>query len=83
VRLRGAELGHLVRERRRGRGMSQGELARAAGLSASRIQQIELGALRFLPEPGHLCAIARELELPLSELLEAAGYNEWTGGDAA
>jgi transcriptional regulator with XRE-family HTH domain len=86
-RLRSLELGRFVREHRRRRGLSQAALARAAGVSESRVQQLELGGVRFLLEPGHLRAMARALELPVSELLAVAGYCEpgpdRVGGDAA
>ena len=60
-------IGGRVREERQKAGLSQRELARRLGLSASMISQIENGATK--PSVGTLYAIVTELDLSLDDLI--------------
>ncbi len=51
---------------------SQAELARRIGLSRERYGQIERGRVKW-PEVDVLNALARELNVPVTDLLRAAG----------
>src|ERR671923_2204907 len=71
----GAGVGHLLREWRSSRGMSQLDLAMQAGFSARHVSFIETG--RTQPSRQALLVLAETLEVPLRErnrLLEAGGY---------
>ena len=63
------ELAALLRERREAAGMSRRDLADASGLSYPYISQLET-AYR-LPSPKAMQALARVLEVPVTELFEA------------
>lgn len=68
-------VGHLVRNWRQRRRMSQMELALEAGLSTRHLSFIETGRSR--PSPEVLMAVADQLDVPLRErnsMLLAAGY---------
>lgn len=68
-------VGHLVRNWRQRRRLSQMALALDAGLSARHLSFIETGRSR--PSPDVLMAVAQQLDIPLRErntLLLAAGY---------
>lgn len=65
------ELGKIIWERRRELGLSQGELARRAGLSPSFISRLEGGAYQFT-SPGTLTAIAKALEMDPQILYDVA-----------
>lgn len=68
-------LGHLLREWRSARGMSQLDLALRAGFSARHVSFIETG--RTQPSRQALLVLAETLDVPLRErnkLLEAGGY---------
>src|SRR5215467_4500969 len=68
-------VGHLLREWRAARGMSQLDLAMHAGFSARHVSFIETG--RTQPSRQALLVLAETLEVPLRErnrLLEAGGY---------
>ena len=68
-------VGHLLREWRSSRGMSQLDLAMQAGFSARHVSFIETG--RTQPSRQALLVLAETLEVPLRErnrLLEAGGY---------
>ena len=54
---------------------SQRELARRVGISNSSLNDIENGRVAK-PDPEILKRISEELDLPLQQLLKAAGYNE-------
>ena len=74
-RQRGSAVGHLLREWRAARGMSQLDLAMDAGFSARHVSFIETG--RTQPSRQALLVLAETLEVPLRErnrLLEAGGY---------
>jgi transcriptional regulator with XRE-family HTH domain len=60
------ELGHRIATLRRERGLSQDQLAEAAGLDRRSIQRYE-GAVRE-PQAGDLFLIARALDVHVSEL---------------
>jgi transcriptional regulator with XRE-family HTH domain len=71
----GSPVGHLLREWRAARGMSQLDLAIHAGFSARHVSFIETG--RTQPSRQALLVLAETLEVPLRErnrLLEAGGY---------
>jgi transcriptional regulator with XRE-family HTH domain len=71
----GSAVGHLLREWRAARGMSQLDLAMHAGFSARHVSFIETG--RTQPSRQALIVLAETLEVPLRErnrLLEAGGY---------
>jgi transcriptional regulator with XRE-family HTH domain len=71
----GSAVGHLLREWRGARGMSQLDLAMRAGFSARHVSFIETG--RTQPSRQALLVLAETLEVPLRErnrLLEAGGY---------
>lgn len=63
--------GEAVRLARRVRGMSQAELARAAGLSHQYLNDIERG--RSAGTPQALVALARVLNLSLDEIFGLGG----------
>jgi transcriptional regulator with XRE-family HTH domain len=68
-------LGHLLREWRAARGVSQLDLAMRAGFSARHVSFIETG--RTQPSRQALLILAETLDVPLRErnkLLEAGGY---------
>ena len=68
-------LGHLLREWRAARGLSQLDLAMRAGFSARHVSFIETG--RSQPSRQALLILAETLDVPLRErnkLLEAGGY---------
>jgi transcriptional regulator with XRE-family HTH domain len=68
-------LGHLLREWRAARGLSQLDLAMRAGFSARHVSFIETG--RTQPSRHALLILAETLDVPLRErnkLLEAGGY---------
>lgn len=74
-RQHGSDVGHLLREWRTARGMSQLDLAMHAGFSARHVSFIETG--RTQPSRQALLVLAETLEVPLRErnrLLEAGGY---------
>jgi transcriptional regulator with XRE-family HTH domain len=71
----GGTVGHLLREWRAARGMSQLDLALQAGFSARHVSFIETG--RTQPSRQALLVLTETLEVPLRErnrLLEAGGY---------
>jgi transcriptional regulator with XRE-family HTH domain len=72
---RSTPLGHLLREWRAARGLSQLDLAMRAGFSARHVSFIETG--RTQPSRQALLILAETLDVPLRErnkLLEAGGY---------
>jgi HTH-type transcriptional regulator, competence development regulator len=60
---------------RKERGLSLKKVEKAAGVSNAYLSQLERG-LRNPPHPDILKKLARVYEVPLSELLAAAGYAE-------
>ena len=50
------------------------DLASRLGKQPSYVTRLETGVTKTLPPPEELDAIARELHLSVSEMLEAAGY---------
>src|SRR5947208_2835425 len=69
-------IGERLRQERQRRGVSQRELARRLGVSASLISQIETG--RSKPSVGTLYAVVTELGMSLDEVF--AGAAPRTGG---
>ena len=65
-------LGARLAERRRERTLSQREVARRVGVSASLISQIETGKVQ--PSVATLMAIVNELELSIDEMLRVADF---------
>ena len=71
----GAAVGHLLREWRTARGVSQLDLAMRAGFSARHVSFIETG--RSQPSRQAVLVLAEALDVPLRDrnrLLEAGGY---------
>jgi len=71
-------IGDRLREERTKAGLSQRELARRLGLSASMISQLESGASK--PSVGTLYAIVTELNLSLDRVIRGEDYHD---GDRA
>ncbi len=65
-------LGDFIKEKRAAQDMSQRDLAAKADLSNAEISRIEAG-LRKDPSPTVLKALARALNVPMSEMLQQAG----------
>lgn len=72
-------IGDRLREERVKAGISQRELARRLGLSASMISQLESGLSK--PSVGTLYAIVTELDLSLDRVIRGDDYDD--GGPAA
>ena len=68
---KGQQLGDLIRELRDERGLSNDDLADAAGISVSTVGQIIAGTI-FCPPVARLQRIARRLNVNLSRLIAAA-----------
>ena len=66
-------LGHLIREQRQARGLSQRALARATGLQNSTIMRLEVGSLER-PDPLVLQRIARALNTELEDYYLLGDY---------
>ncbi len=73
------EIGHRLREERVRAGISQRELARRLGLSASLISQLESGQSR--PSVGTLYSIVTELGVSLDRVIRGADFAETAGSD--
>lgn len=73
-------IGERLREERIKAGMSQRELARRLGLSASMISQMESGLSK--PSVGTLYAIVTELDLSLDRVIRGDDYQGNSGDDA-
>lgn len=69
-------LGAYVRARRETLGISGRMLSAALGIEPTMLSRIETGAMKTLPEPELLRNIAAALSVPMSALLEAAGYGD-------
>lgn len=67
-----SDLGNAIARLREGRGLTQAELGKAIGLSRQRVTQLE-GGRKTWPSPEVFNSLARALEVPVTELLEAAG----------
>lgn len=74
-------IGERIRAERLRRGISLRALARAAGVSASLVSQIETGRIR--PSVSTLYAVTGALGLPVTHLLESAPIALATSGSAA
>lgn len=73
-------IGERLREERTKKGLSQRELARRLGLSASLISQLESGMSK--PSVGTLYAIVTELDVSLDQVIRREGLaEERTSGD--
>ncbi len=70
-------IGERLREERTKAGMSQRELARRLGLSASMISQMESGLSK--PSVGTLYAIVTELDLSLDRVIRGEDYQDNSG----
>lgn len=73
-------IGDRLREERRKAGLSQRELARRLGLSASMISQLESGVSK--PSVGTLYAIVTELGLSLDRVIRGEDFEERPNGPA-
>ncbi len=71
-------IGGRLRDERVKAGLSQRELARRLGLSASMISQLESGASK--PSVGTLYAIVTELDLSLDRIIRGDGYGDQRAG---
>jgi transcriptional regulator with XRE-family HTH domain len=71
-------IGDRLREERKRAGISQRELARRLGLSASMISQIESGLSK--PSVGTLYAIVTELDLSLDRVIRGDDYDRGGAG---
>ena len=69
------ELGKFIHEKRTEKGLSQRELANAAGISNAEISRLEAGK-RKASSPAVLKAIAKALNVPVEVLLEKSGIIE-------
>ena len=65
--------GAYIRQARQAKGLSSRALARAVGVNDATIVRIEQGAIEA-PRPNVLSAIARALELPLSDVFAMDDY---------
>ena len=65
--------GAYIRQARQQQGLSSRALARVVGVNDATIVRIEQGAIEA-PRPNVLSAIARALELPLSDVFAMADY---------
>ena len=74
-------IGERLRDERVKVGLSQRELARRLGLSASLVSQIESGQSK--PSVGTLYAIVTELDLSLDRLMRGDDYPATSGNGAA
>jgi len=74
-------IGHRLREERVKAGISQRELARRLGLSASLISQLEGGQSR--PSVGTLYSIVTELDVSLDRVIRGDDFPERAGEDTA
>jgi transcriptional regulator with XRE-family HTH domain len=72
-------IGHRLREERVRAGLSQRELARRLGLSASLISQLESGQSR--PSVGTLYSIVTELGVSLDQVIRGSELAGAVGGD--
>jgi putative transcriptional regulator len=59
-----------VRERRRERGLSQADLAKALGVSRQTVNSIETG--RWVPSLGLALSLGRFFDVPVEEMFDAA-----------
>lgn len=71
----GQRFGSLIRRMRARHGLTTLELSNRIERSPSYISKVETGGLRETPPPDVLEAFSRELQISVSELLEAMGYN--------
>ena len=69
------ELGKFIRGKRTEKGLSQRELANAAGISNAEISRLEAGK-RKASSPAVFKAIAKALNVPVEVLLEKSGIIE-------
>lgn len=69
-------LGEFVQQRRTGMGLSQPELAKAAGISSAWFGRLESGSLVGRPKVDTLTKLAPVLGVDLAYLLALAGYPE-------
>jgi transcriptional regulator with XRE-family HTH domain len=75
------KLGLLVAKYRSERGISQGALAKTAGLTDGYVSQIETGSRGKRPSRDVVIALAQALKINPAELLQAADYEVGRDGD--
>ncbi|MFD3399870.1 helix-turn-helix domain-containing protein [Kribbella sp. NPDC058693] len=68
------QLAKIIKETRTEKGYSASELARRAGVQPSTITRMEAAQLQHPPQPTTLVAIARVLELPVSDLFASLNW---------
>lgn len=66
-------LGAMLKRAREVRGLSAGDAARAAGISAAYLSKLENDAVKK-PSPNVLDHLAEALTVPYSELMRLSGY---------
>jgi len=72
------ELGKRLMDVRKLRGRSLRQAAKSADISASYLQKLERGEVKN-PSPNVLSDLAKELDVPYSQLMRLAGYVVPTG----
>jgi transcriptional regulator with XRE-family HTH domain len=73
--------GAVLRQAREARGLSVGEAARAAGISAAYLSRLENDAVKR-PSPHVLHRLSEALRVPYAELMRLNGYPLPGGSDA-
>lgn len=74
------KMGAMLRSKREelkqehGAAYDQGAVAARVGISQSVLSDLERGRLAYLPEPSTINGLARELDLDMVQLIQAAGY---------
>ena len=71
------QIGERIREARKRKGLSQEQLGEKLGLSFQAVSTWETG--KFIPDPEHLPALAKELDLSLDGLF-AEKEHRWELG---
>lgn len=69
-------IGTFIKATRRAKGMAARELAAKIDAPLHWINHLENGRIKALPSPERLKAIAAALDVPMRDLLTAAGYLE-------
>ena len=73
-------LGSVLREARRGRGMSLRDVQRRTGIGNAHLSQLETGTIAR-PEPALIWDLAVLYDLDFAELLELAGHGAHAAGE--
>lgn len=81
MRVKSTQIAARLREARRQRGLSQDELATAAGLKQSAVSHYESG--RRTPSVEHLVRLAEALEISVEFLIGVESSPSYSGGVSA